>query len=144
MTKQQPNPEEMNFWSRGRWEQKRFYDIRMNRSTNIMSFVFGLLLGTIIIAPFGLMIFEYIMIYGYDYHVFTFYLLLVWIALMLFNGLSNYFTVKLAQAKDKDIRNLQEIQPRYIFFYQCLNIGFGLFTLVLIVIFGMKMLGTML
>ena len=62
---------------------------------------------------------------------------------MLFNGLSNYFTVKLAQAYNKDMDSLQEIKAKYIFYYQILNIGFGIFSLIVIIFFGLGILSRM-
>ena len=46
------------------------------------------------ILPAGIMLFQYLMIYGY-LGVFRIYMLISWLGLLLFNGLSNYFTVKI-------------------------------------------------
>lgn len=134
---------EPNFWIKGKLEQRKFYEIKLKRSTNIGTFIFGLLLAVIIILPFGLMIYQYLIIYGYNLRIFIAYLLLIWLGLMLFNALSNYFTVKLAQAASKEMINLQEINANYIFWYQLLNIGFGLITLFLLVFFGINVLGAL-
>lgn len=136
------NSKNQNFWIIGRNEQKKFYDIKLTTKTNIITFIGGLLLGAIIILPFGLMVFQYIQIYNYK-AIFSFYILLIWILLMLFNGLSNYFTLKLAQAYNKDMDSLQEIKAKYIFYYQILNIGFGIFSLIVIIFFGLGILSRM-
>lgn len=134
---------EPNFWIKGKLEQRKFYDIKLNRSTNIWTFILGLLLAVIIILPFGLMIYQYLIIYGYNLRIFIVYLLLIWIGLMFFNALSNYFTVKLAQSASKEMINLQQINANYIFWYQLLNIGFGLITLFLLIFFGINVIGAL-
>ncbi|MFA7434751.1 MAG: hypothetical protein WC006_00115 [Bacilli bacterium] len=134
------NYKEPNFWIRGKLEQRKFYDIKLNTKTSIITFIAGLLFGAVIILPFGLMLFQFIMIFGYNLSIFVLYLTIIWILMMLFNGFSNYFTVKLAQAYNKDMNTLQELEPRYIFFYQILNFGFGLFSLFIIVFFGIQLI----
>ncbi|MGD9604571.1 MAG: hypothetical protein AB7V00_00265 [Bacilli bacterium] len=135
------NQKQLNFWLRGRRETKKFYEIRLNRSTSFKTFIFGFLLATLIIMPFGLLIYQFLMIYGYDLTIFGLYLTLIWVALMFFNGLSNYLTVKIAQASAKEMLNLQEIETGYIFWYQLLNIGFGIFSLIIIVFSAIQILG---
>lgn len=131
---------EPNFWIRGKTEQRKFYDIKLKTKTNVITFIAGLLFGGILIFPFGLMLFQYIEVYGYDMSIFVLYLTIIWILMMVFNGLSNYFTVKVAQSYNKDMISLQQIKPKYIFFYQLLNFGFGLFSLFIIVFFGIQLL----
>jgi len=130
-----------NFWARGKREQKKFYDIKLNRSTNIKTFIFGFLISLIIMFPFAYMIYQYLIIFGYNRSIFGVYLAFFWVALMIFNGLSNYLTVKMAQSSAKDIINLQAIEARYILIYQMLNIGFGMFSLIIIIIFGVQIIG---
>lgn len=132
---------DLNFWMRGKLEQKKFYDIQLKRSTNIITFLLGLIFGALLLLPFGLMVFQYLMIYGYDMSIFVLYLTIIWVLIMIFNGLSNYFTVKLAQAYNKDMVNLQAIKPKYIFFYQIFNFGFGFISLLIIVFFGLRLIG---
>jgi magnesium-transporting ATPase (P-type) len=130
-----------NFWLRGRRETKKFYEIRLNRSTSFSTFIFGFLIAALLIFPIGLLIYQFLAIYGYNLSIFGVYLILIWLTLMLFNGLSNYLTVKIAQSSAKEIRNLQEIEAEYIFWYQLLNIGFGLFSLIIIVFSAIQILG---
>ncbi|MDD3106881.1 MAG: hypothetical protein PHP65_03660 [Bacilli bacterium] len=130
-----------NFWLRGRRETKKFYEIRLNRSTSFSTFIFGFLIAALLIFPIGLLIYQFLAIYGYNLSIFGVYLILIWLTLMLFNGLSNYLTVKIAQSSAKEMRNLQEIEAEYIFWYQLLNIGFGLFSLIIIVFSAIQILG---
>jgi|SRR5690554_2994681 len=130
------NKKEPNFWVRGKRETKNFYAIQLHPAINIKSFIFGLLFAAVIIVPFGIMVFQYLMIYAY-LGAFRIYLLIIWLGLLLFNGLSNYFTVKIAQAYDVDNHRLQAINAKYIFLYNCLNIGFAIFTLFIIIFLGL-------
>jgi len=125
-----------NFWSRGKQETKNFYELDLSPGINTKSFIFGLLIAAIIILPLGLIIFQYLIIYGY-LGVFKFYLLFIWLGLLLFNGLSNYFTVKIAQSYDVNNRRLQGINAKYVFLYNCLSIGFAIFTIFLIIFLGL-------
>ncbi|HNZ50708.1 MAG TPA: hypothetical protein PK087_05100 [Bacilli bacterium] len=135
------NQKQPNFWLRGKRETKKFYEIRLNRSTSIATFIFGFLLAAVIVLPIGILIYQFLVIFGYNLAVFGLYLTLIWLALMFFNGLSNYLTVKIAQASVKDMLNLQAIEAGYIFWYQLLNIGFGLFSLIIIIISAIQILG---
>lgn len=135
------NLREPNFWVRGKREQKKFYDIRLSRSTSAKTFILGLIFAAVIIIPIGLMIFQYLTIYAYNIKSYAIFLVLIWIGLMFFNGFSNYFTVKLAQSLAKDVSNLQEIEAKYVFLYQLLNIGFGAFSLFIIIFFGIQFFG---
>jgi hypothetical protein len=56
---------------------------------------------------------------------------------MISNGLSNFFTVKLAKCYARDMLELQAIDEYAILFYQCLNIGFGIFILAILLFFGL-------
>ena len=51
------------------------------------------------------------------------------------NGLSNYITIKIVKAVEKDMDDVQAIDDKAVFFYQTLNIGFGLFILAIIAFF---------
>ena len=47
-----------NLWSKGKEETKKFYEIKLNRSTNIITFIFGLVVTVIIIFPFAALLLE--------------------------------------------------------------------------------------
>ena len=82
------------------------------------------------------MLFQYLMIYGY-LGVFRIYMLISWLGLLLFNGLSNYFTVKIAQAYQPDNKRLQDISAKHVFLYNLLSIGFAIFALIVIILVGL-------
>lgn len=129
------NVKQPSAWKKGKLEHNKFYDIKLNRKTNFITFTFGLITGAVLLLPLFLLLFQFLKVYGYDNTFFLLFIILIWILIMLFNGLSNYFTVKLAQAYNKDMINLQAIKPKYIFLYQTLNIGFALASLFIIVLF---------
>lgn len=133
-----PMRKEPNFWVKGKLQQAKFYDIKLGLKTNIITFVAGFILGALMVLPFALMLLQFLMLNGYDLSIFVIYLTIIWILMMLFNGFSNYFTVKIAQAYNKDMLSLQEIETKYIFFYQIFNFGFGIVSLFLIVFFGLR------
>lgn len=135
------NLDNINFWKRGKIEQANFYSINLKRKTNLISFIFGLVFSAILLLPFIFMLIQFAVVFSYNFSFFVLYLTVAWVLLMIFNGLSNYITVKIAQASVKDMVNLQAIKPKYILLYQCLNIGFGIVSLILIVIFGIRLLG---
>lgn len=129
-----------NFWVRGKQDQMKFYDIKLNRKTNIITFLFGLISGALLLLPFGIMIYQYLLIYSYTITAFPLYITIVWILIMIFNGISNYMTVKLAQVYNKDMQNLQEIDAKNIFWYQIFNPGFAFISFLLIILFGLRLL----
>lgn len=135
------NMKQPGFWKKGRLEQKRFYSIKLKLSTNIITFVFGLLTAALILLPLILLIIQSLKIYSYNGKILIPYFTFLWILLAVFNGLSNYFTVKLAQSMNKDMISMQEIKTKFIFFYQVLNPGFALATIFIIGFIMLKVLG---
>jgi len=125
-----------NFWIRGKRETRNFYNIDIPPAVNTKSFIFGLLAAVLVILPAGIMLFQYLMIYGY-LGVFRIYMLISWLGLLLFNGLSNYFTVKIAQAYQPDNKRLQDISAKHVFLYNLLSIGFAIFALIVIILVGL-------
>jgi hypothetical protein len=126
-----------NLWSKGKEETKKFYEIKLNRSTNIITFIFGLVVTVIIIFPFAALLLEILEINWYKPQAIITFLSFAWGLLMISNGLSNFFTVKLAKCYARDMLELQAIDEYAILFYQCLNIGFGIFILVILLFFGL-------
>jgi hypothetical protein len=130
-----------NFWLRGRNNQLRFNKIKMNIKTDILVTLYGLFSALIILLPLGLLIFQFLMVFGYSKPLFYFYLFVIWLAVLLFNGLLNYLIVFYSKLIDKENKDLQEIEVKYVFLYQCLNIGFAIISLIIIVVFGLTFFG---
>lgn len=124
-----------NLWIRGKQETKKFYDIKFKFWNNMKIFLGGILLTIILILPIVFLIYRLIRTYFYDFKIFSLLIAVSWTLLMFSNGLSNYISVKIAKAYGEDRENLQKIDEKAIFFYQFLNIGFALFTLLILIVF---------
>ena len=55
-------------------------------------------------------------------------MLVGWVLLLICNGLSNYFSIKLAKIYYKENPKLESIDAMAVFFYETLNPGFIIFT----------------
>ena len=122
-------------WRTGKDEFKKFMKIKFKKSTNFVSYMFGILLTALPIFPIVWFIFELVEVYWYNIDVVYIFLLSAWVLFMFCNGLSNYITIKILKAYEKDMDDLQAIDDKAIFFYQTLNIGFGIFILIIIAFF---------
>lgn len=127
-----------NLWKKGKRQQKIFYDINLKRSTSMKTFIFGLLITAIIALPFALALYQYLDVYKWNVQAFRIFLLIAWVLILLVNGLSNFFTVKLAKAYNPEMDNLMELDEYAILFYQTLNPGFAIFVLILFIVFGVS------
>lgn len=124
-----------SLWSFGRSEFKRFMGIKLKRKTNIISFLFGILFTAIPILPLGWILFELVEIFWFNPSVVYIFLTIAWVLFMFANGLSNYITVRIVKENEKDMEDIQSIDEKAIFFYQTLNIGFGIFILIILIFF---------
>lgn len=126
----------VSLWRKGKQDIKKFYDVKFNKSTNIKTLVFGILLTAVIIIPFATLLVQFFQAYYYNLNTCLVIMLLGWIMLWICNGLSNYFSIKLAKLYYKENPKLQSVDEWSVFFYETLNPGFIIFTFfVLIVLF---------
>ena len=129
-----------SLWRRGKEANKIFYKIKFNKKTNILSFLLGILFTAIIILPFAVLLFELVELYWYNEKTMVIFLAIAWGLLMVCNGLSNFFTVKICKAAVPDMTDLQDINEYEILFYQTFNIGFGIFIFAILLFFGVSAL----
>lgn len=122
-------------WTFGKKEYKRFMNIKIKRKTSILSFLYGILLTAIPILPIAWFLFELVEIFWFQPSTVYIFLTIVWVLFMFANGLSNYLTIRILKVKEKDMSDLQSINDKAVFFYQSLNIGFGIFILAILVFF---------
>lgn len=122
-------------WRTGKDEFKKFMKIKFKKSTNFISNIFGMIFTAIPIFPIVWLMFEIVEVYWYNIDAVYIFLLTAWVLFMFCNGLSNYITIKILKAYEKDMDDLQAIDDKAIFFYQTLNIGFGVFILIIIAFF---------
>lgn len=124
-----------SLWSYGKSEFKRFMGIKLKRKTNIVSFLMGILFTAIPILPLGWVLFELVEVFWFNPSVVYIFLTIAWVLFMFANGLSNYITVRIVKESEKDMDDIQTIDEKAIFFYQSLNIGFGIFILIILIFF---------
>ena len=122
-------------WTFGKKEYKRFMNIKIKRKTSILSFLYGILLTAIPILPIAWFLFELVEIFWFQPSTVYIFLTIAWVLFMFANGLSNYLTIRILKVKEKDMSDLQSINEKAVFFYQSLNIGFGIFILAILVFF---------
>ena len=122
-------------WTFGKKEYKRFMHIKIKRKTSILSFLYGILLTAIPILPIAWFLFELVEIFWFQPSTVYIFLTIAWVLFMFANGLSNYLTIRILKVKEKDMSDLQSINDKAVFFYQSLNIGFGIFILAILVFF---------
>lgn len=126
----------MTLWKKGKIDTKKYYNLKLNRATDIKSLLFGMLLALIVILPFLLILIQVFNVFYYHLTVQSILMIVAWLMLLIANGLSNMFMVKLAKNYFPEYPQLMEIDEKAIFVYQTFNLGFAIFTLILIIIFG--------
>jgi hypothetical protein len=130
-----------NFWLRGREHQQRFYSLKIRTRTNLLGTVLALLTAALLVLPIALMVIQFLFIYGFSRSFFYLYLIIVWLGIMFFNGLVNYFNVRYAKSLERDNAELQQIEARFVFYYQCLNFVFAVVALVIVIFFAFQFFG---
>ena len=131
---------EKSLWKTGRDDYKKFMKIRLSRKSNIVSFLFGILLTAIIVLPFTFVIFQIVELYWFSRKTMILFLAIAWGLLMIANGLSNYITIRMVRAYNTDLVDIQNLDDKAIWFYHTLNPGFGIFMLIVMVFFWVSAL----
>lgn len=126
----------MNLWKQGKKDISRYYELKMKKSTDFKSLLFGIILTLIVVLPFLLILIQFFKVYLYNITIRFIILIISWILLMICNGLSNYFMIKLSKLYYPQNPNLMVLNNKAIFVYESLNIGFGFFTILIIFVFG--------
>ena len=130
----------VSLWRKGKLDIKKFYDIKFKKSTNVKTLIFGILITAVIIIPFATILIQFFNAYFYQLNVCLFLMLIGWIMLWICNGLSNYFTIKLAKLYYKENPKLQNLDESSIFYYETLNPGFIIFSFFVLLIFFLRIL----
>ena len=125
----------MSLRSQGKQNMKQYYDIKMKKWADWVMLGESILITLLIMLPIILMYIQLFYIYGHN----TLSIIIIsafgWILLMLLNGISNALQICFAKATYKDNKVAQELNPKAVFLYQVTNIGFAVFTLVVIFVF---------
>lgn len=138
---QELNNKDISLWRRGKQDIKKFYDVKFKKSTNIKTFLYGILLTAIVIIPFALVLVEVLQALVYNMNLLVLFMLIGWTMLWICNGLSNYFTIKLAKLYFKEDPKLQSVDEHAVFFYETLNPGFIIFSLIIVLIVFIRIMG---
>ena len=85
--------------------------------------------------PVILMYIQLFTIYGHNTISIIIISVIGWFLLMLLNGISNALQICFAKATYNDNKVAQQLNPRAVFLYQITNIGFAIFTLIVIFVF---------
>lgn len=125
-------------WSKGKEAMKAFYKIKLSKKTNVITFLVGILFTALLILPFAILLFEFIELYWYNPRTMVTFLAFAWGLLMICNGLSNFFTVRMCKSMLPDMKDLQSIDEYLILLYQTFNIGFGVFIFIILMFFGVS------
>jgi phosphatidylglycerophosphatase A len=125
----------VSLWKKGKQDIKKYYEVKLKKSTSIKTFLFGILLTVILILPIALLLLQFFKAYIYNLNIVLFVVILALVLLWFCNGLSNYFTIKLTKIYFKEDNKLQGIDEVAVLFYETLNPGFILFTFFILFIF---------
>lgn len=129
-----------SLWKKGKAETKKFNRVKLSKKTNILTFFAGLVIAALIVFPLACLTFEIVELYWYNQKSMVIFLAIAWGLLMVANGFSNFYTVKICKIIEKDMTDLQEIDEYAILLYQTFNIGFGLFIFAILLYFGVSAL----
>lgn len=132
---------ELSMWRIGKRDIKLFYEVKLKKSSNILSFIFGIILTIIVILPFALMLIQFYKAYLYNLEIRTFLIVVGWVLIWLCNGLSNYFTVVLAKKYYPESPKLMNIDEKAILFYETFNPGFIFFSFILLFFVYLGLIG---
>lgn len=125
----------VSLWRKGKQDIKKYYDVKLKKSTSIKTFLFGILLTLIIVLPIALILLQVFKAFIYNLNIVLFVVILALVLLWFSNGLSNYFTIKLTKIYFKEDNKLQGIDEVAVLFYETLNPGFIIFTFFILFIF---------
>ena len=125
----------MSLRSLGKENMKQYYEIKMKKLVDWRLLFESILLTAIIFLPFIFMYIQLFYVYGHNVYSIIIISIIGWIFLQILNGTSNAFQIIFAKAVYKDNQVAQNLNPKAVFVYQITNIGFAIFTLVVIFIF---------
>lgn len=122
----------MSLRSLGKENMKKYYEIRMKKLADWRLLFESILLTLVIMLPIILMYIQLFYIYGHNVYNIIIIAIIGWILLMLLNGISNALQISFAKAVYTDSKIAQELNPKAVFIYQITNIGFAIFTFIII------------
>lgn len=124
-----------SLWKKGKNDIKKFYEVKLNRKTNILSFLFSILFTIIVVLPLVLILIQFFKAYYYDLNLKLLFIVIGWIILWFCNGLSNYFNIEIAKKYFTEEPKLQNVNSKAVLLYETFNPGFIIFTFIILVFF---------
>jgi len=134
ITENSENFVHQSYWKKGKEEYKKFGDYHVKKGTYWKTTMFGILLTVLVLFPLASVITIFLIVFFYNAYLKLLLILLTWILVLFANGLSNYFTVRLTKNYITDDPVMQAFDEKAICFYNIFNIGFMIFTLVMVII----------
>lgn len=125
----------MNIRKQGKIDNKKYYELKIKKSIDLKALFMGLLLTLILFIPIILLLVQLFYLYAYNPSYRSILIIAAWIILMLCNGTSNFISLKIVKAYLPDDLKIQCLNEKAIFVYQSTNIGFAIFTLVIIFLY---------
>ena len=122
----------MNLRSQGKQNIKEYYEIKMKKWADWILLFESIGLTLLLMLPIILMYIQLFYIYGHNTISIIIISFIGWFILMLLNGISNALQIMFAKATYKDNEIAKKLNPKAVFLYQVTNIGFAIFTLVII------------
>lgn len=122
----------MSLRSLGKQNMKSYYDIKMKKWVDWRLLFESILLTLIIMLPLVLVYIQMFYLYARNIYRILILAFIGWILLLLLNGISNALQICFCKAVYKDNKVAQELNPKAVFLYQVTNIGFAIFSLVVI------------
>ncbi|MDD3191690.1 MAG: hypothetical protein PHP41_02940 [Bacilli bacterium] len=126
----------MNLWKLGKIEIQKYYDLNLKKSTDLKAYILGILLTILVVLPILLVLIQFFKVYYYQPIIRLILSALGWFLLLLCNGLSNLFMVKLAKIYFPENPILMGLNEKAIFVRHTFSIGFALLTIAAILFFG--------
>ncbi len=123
----------MGIWRYGKKQYKDFTNYHVKKTTFIKTTIFGIIISLIVLTPIILILINLYKTFGYNPSWKIFIFTLVWVLLLFYNGLNNYFTVQCTKRYISDDEKLQKFDAKAIMFYNILNPLFMIFSFLIII-----------
>ncbi len=120
-----------SYWKYGKEQYKAFNNYHVKKTTFISTTLLGMLITLVVIFAPLLLLIQLFQTYYYNPSIKLLLVVIAWALLLLCNGLSNYYTVILTKNHAVDDQKLQAFDEKAIMFYNTFNIGFIIFTFII-------------
>ncbi|MCR5422800.1 MAG: hypothetical protein K6E74_04105 [Bacilli bacterium] len=123
----------MGLWRFGKKQYKDFTNYHVKKTTFIKTTIFGIIAALLVLVPFILLLVTFYKVYGYNPRIKILIVTLAWVLILIYNGLTNYYTVQCTKCYISDDEKLQSFDARAIAFYNVLNPWFMIFSFIFII-----------